>query len=100
VEGVTITHVDMAADLKSARVYFASLADGKTELHKQGLEAAAGFLRHALRLELDLKYIPTLSFLYDTSFDHYDRIDQTLKRLKHTEEMDDRDHSGDASDKG
>ncbi|MFH0824808.1 MAG: 30S ribosome-binding factor RbfA [Pseudomonadota bacterium] len=80
--GVTITEVKMADDLKSAIVYFASLADGKHELHLEGLQAAEGFLRRQLRGELDLKYIPVLSFHYDTSFDNYDRISRLLKKVE------------------
>jgi ribosome-binding factor A len=86
VQGITITDVEMAGDLKSAKVYFCSLADGKDDVHKAGLEAAEGFIRRRLRLELDLKYIPRLSFFYDTSFDTYDRVRSILKGLESHEE--------------
>ena len=82
IEGVTISEVVMAADLKSARVYFADLADGKSETHNQGLQAAVGFIRRELRLQLDLKYIPALEFHYDTAFDNFARIDGILKTLE------------------
>ncbi|HMK36612.1 MAG TPA: 30S ribosome-binding factor RbfA [Desulfomonilaceae bacterium] len=82
VQGVTITEVRMSGDLKSASVYFSSLTDGKGEDHKKGLENAAGFIRRQLRSELDLKYIPELSFFYDTSFDNFSRIDRLLKQLE------------------
>ena len=81
VQGITVTQVQMSADLKSARVYFSSLTDGKAEDHRRGLEAASGFIRHQLRQELDLKYIPELSFYYDTSFDNFSRINRILKDL-------------------
>lgn len=89
VQGVTITEVKMAGDLKSAAVYFCSLDDGKDALHKEGLEAASGFIRRGLRNELDLRYIPHLTFLYDTSFDNYARIDGILKRLAGINDEDD-----------
>lgn len=98
VQGVTVTEVLMARDLKSARVYFGTLADGKGELHLKGLEAAEGFLRREIARELDLKYIPTLSFFYDTSFDNFARIDSILKGLQKTkdeDDSDDRPHSED-----
>jgi ribosome-binding factor A len=82
VQGITITEVRMSGDLKSAAVYFSSLADGKAEDHKKGLENAAGFIRRNLRSELDLKYIPELSFIYDTSFDNFSRINALLKQLE------------------
>jgi ribosome-binding factor A len=81
VQGITVTHVQMSPDLKSAKVYFSSLADGKAEDHLRGLEAAGGFIRRQLRQELDLKYIPELSFYYDTSFDNFSRINRILKDL-------------------
>ncbi len=81
VQGITITDIQMSADLKSARVYFSSLADGKAEMHLQGLTAAEGFIRRQLRLELDLKYIPALTFFYDTSFDNFSRINKILKEI-------------------
>ena len=85
VQGITITEVRMAADLKSATVYFSSLADGRSLVHKQGLEAASGFIRRQLRQEVDLKYIPALSFVYDESFDNFARIDRLLKQLDEPE---------------
>jgi len=81
VQGITITEVRMSGDLKSARVYFGSLADGKVELHQAGLESAVGFIRHELRAELDLKVIPELSFHYDESFDYSHRINRLLKEV-------------------
>lgn len=85
VQGITITEVQMAADLKSARVYFSSLADGKAQMHQEGLQAAEKFIRHQLRAELDLKYIPTLSFSYDESFDNFARINRLLRGIEEPE---------------
>lgn len=82
VQGVTVTEVKMSGDLKSATVYFSSLADGKAEDHKKGLENAAGYIRRLLREELSLKYIPELSFFYDTAFDNFARINKLLKKIQ------------------
>ncbi len=81
VQGVTVTEVLMSADLKSARVYYCSLTGGEAAAHQKGLEAAEGFIRRQLRMELDLKYIPQLSFFYDTAFDNSARISRILKDL-------------------
>jgi ribosome-binding factor A len=86
VQGITITEVRLSGDLKTASVYFSSLTDGKAEDHKKGLENAAGFIRRQLRSELDLKYIPELSFFYDTSFDNFTHINKLLKQLESTSE--------------
>ncbi len=44
--------------------------------------AAEGFIRRELRKELDLRYIPALTFEYDTSFDHSIRIHTILKKIQ------------------
>ena len=80
IQGITITEVLLSADLKSARIYYCSPV-GETTSHQQGLEAAEGFIRRQLRMELDLKYIPQLSFFYDTAFDNSARISRILKDL-------------------
>lgn len=81
VQGVTVTEVLLSADLKSARVYYCSLTGGDAAVHQKGLEAAEGFIRRQLRMELDLKYIPQLSFFYDTAFDNSAKINRILKDL-------------------
>jgi ribosome-binding factor A len=87
VQGITITDVEMSADLKSARIYFSSLADGQADMHLKGLTAAEGFIRRELRLQLDLKYIPVLAFFYDTSFDNFSRINKILKEIEPNEDQ-------------
>jgi ribosome-binding factor A len=82
VHGVTITEISLSSDLKSARVFFSSLDDGKAESHSQGLAAAEGFIRRRLKAELDLKYIPVMTFSYDSSFDHLVKISNLLKEIE------------------
>jgi ribosome-binding factor A len=88
IQGITITEVLMSADLKSAKVYYCC-PGGEATSHQQGLEAAEGFIRRQLRTELDLKYIPQLSFFYDTAFDNSARISRILKDLAEPAKEDD-----------
>jgi ribosome-binding factor A len=81
VQGITITDIRMSQDLKTANIYFSGLGDGREDSHRKGLEAASGFIRHQLRKNLDLKYIPELHFFYDTSFDNSLKINKILKEL-------------------
>lgn len=85
VNGVTITGVSMSADFKFARVYFGCMGDNRRQDHQRGLESAEPFLRKQLRESLDLKYVPHLSFHYDTAFDNSMRIHTILKGLKASE---------------
>jgi ribosome-binding factor A len=76
---VTITAVDVAGDLRTARVYY--LVFGKEGADRQvqaGLTSAAGFLRNALSKSLMIRYTPTLSFSLDTSIEHGVRLTQLI----------------------
>ena len=72
---VTITEVVTSPDLKYAKV-FVSCINGKQEEQKilSVLTAASGFLRSELAKNLKLRRIPELSFHWDDSIEHGDRI--------------------------
>ena len=69
---LTLTAVDVSADLRHARVYY--LPFGRTEAEadpelQRGLTSAAGFLRNALSRALQIRSAPLLSFELDTSLE-------------------------------
>lgn len=76
---VTITGVDTAGDLGSAKVYVRVLGGGD-ELTStlEGLEAAAPFLRTRLGSLLRVRRIPELRFREDRSYEHARRIEEVL----------------------
>lgn len=76
---VTITGVEIAADLGSAKVYVRELG-GPEDLARtlEGLEAAAPFLRSALGRMLHIRRIPELRFREDRSYEGARRIEQVL----------------------
>lgn len=76
---VTITGVEIAADLGSAKVYVRELG-GSEDLARtlEGLEAAAPFLRSALGRMLHIRRIPELRFREDRSYEGARRIEQVL----------------------
>jgi ribosome-binding factor A len=79
---VTITAVDVAGDLRTAKVYY--LVFGKTGADPRvqaGLTSAAGFLRNALSKSLMIRHTPTLSFELDTSIEHGVRLTQLIDRV-------------------
>lgn len=81
----TITGVTMTRDLRMARVYIAA-AGGReaSEAALEGFRSAAGFIKRHLARGLGLRYMPTLEFYYDESFDRGAQIDQLLKSLSET----------------
>lgn len=81
---VTVTRVELAADLRNARILVGIL--GTPEEKKKslvGLQAAAGFLRRALGQRLRLRYTPELSFKYDEGLEHTDRVARLLDEIHH-----------------
>jgi ribosome-binding factor A len=70
VGNVTISAVDMAPDMRTARVYFTPFASPHpVEEVRAGLTRAAGFLRGAVTRRLGLRYAPRLQFVFDDAFD-------------------------------
>src|SRR4030095_8698443 len=67
---ITITHVDVSADMSHATVHFTHLA-GKEHAKDAvaALARTAGFLRSELAHRLDLYSVPQLRFAYDDSIE-------------------------------
>lgn len=65
---VTLTGVEVTADLAHAKIWFTTL--GTQADHQQtgeGLNRAAGFLRTALARRIKTRIMPELHFLFDAS---------------------------------
>jgi ribosome-binding factor A len=84
---VTVTAVEMASDLGSARVFVRIIGD-EAEFKETlaGLEAAAPFLRGLLGRILHIRQIPELRFREDRSMEHARRIEQLLSEVDVPEE--------------
>lgn len=84
---VTITHVDMTADLKSAYVFYSVLGEEKQKQESRtAFEKAKGFLQKELATSLKLRYTPKLIFREDPSIECGLEIDRVLKNIHHEEE--------------
>ena len=82
-ESVTITGVEVTADLKLATVYFSALGDSsREEASLQGLQSASGYIRKKLGKEMRLRYIPDLQFKVDQSFEYGSKIDRLIRSLQ------------------
>ena len=79
---VTLTGVDVAPDLKLARVYYSVLGEKKEKEETQrALERATGFLQHEIAEALKLRFTPKLTFHLDESLEEGMRIEGILKEL-------------------
>jgi ribosome-binding factor A len=76
---ITITHVDVSADMSHATVHFTHLP-GKEHAKDAvaALSRTAGFLRSELSHRLDLYSVPQLHFAYDDSIESGMRLSQLI----------------------
>ncbi len=79
---VTITEVKMSADLKSARAYVIPLGGKEIEKTVNILTEFSYLVRKALSKKLDIKFLPRLQIVGDTSFDYAERIEKLIKQYK------------------
>ena len=79
VGAVTITAVDVSADLAHAKVYFTQLA-GREHADEavRALQRTAGFLRSELSHRLSLYSVPQLHFVYDDSIESGMRLSRLI----------------------
>ena len=83
---ITLTRVQMSPDLQLARVLYTMLGDAAARrTTATALERATPFLRKQIGSRLRLRRVPELTFKFDESVVHQDRIEQILRDL-HEEE--------------
>ena len=83
---ITLTRVQVTADLQIARVFYTSLGDAATRKDTQkALDRATPFLRRQIGSRVQLRRVPELEFRFDESIAHQNRIEEILQEL-HQEE--------------
>jgi ribosome-binding factor A len=81
---VTLTEVEVSADLRQARVYVSVYGDEETVRQTvEALSGAAGYIRVELSRAVKLRYIPELTFHYDDSLARGARVLELMEKLKH-----------------
>lgn len=79
---ITVTRVEMTADLQAAHVYLSFFGEVEAEASLALLEKRKGYLRKSVASEVKLKYNPTLIFSQDPTPEYENRIDSLIERLK------------------
>lgn len=80
---VTVTSVEVADDLGSAKVYVSVLGDSQAAKDSlDALKGAAGFVRSEIGKRVRLRYAPEIVFKYDTSIEHGAHIAQLLRGVQ------------------
>ena len=67
----SVVHVEVAPDLKTAKVYISVLGDEESEMSTlKGLKSAASYMRGQLAKSLNLRNTPELTFVIDNSIEY------------------------------
>ena len=66
IQDVTVTYVEVSADLRHAKVYVSVMGDEtKQNLSLRGLQNAAGFLQQKVGSRVETRYTPRIKFILD-----------------------------------
>ena len=93
----SIVHVEVAPDLKTAKVYISVLGDADSKKATlQGLKSAAAYMRGQLAKSLNLRNTPELSFVIDNSIEYgahmsklINEVNKNISDQDEQEELDD-----------
>ncbi len=93
---ITITRVDVSADLKFARIFYSVLGDEKQkEDARQGLESAKKYTRKKLGERLTMRYTPEIAFRLDESAEYSIRIGKVFEQLEEERQEKEKEHPDD-----
>ncbi len=66
IRDVTVTHVEVSADLRHAKVHVSVMGDARRQsLSLRGLQSAAGFLQVKVARRIETRYTPRIQFILD-----------------------------------
>ncbi len=88
---VTITEVEVADDLRNAKV-FVSVYGGDKDKTLKGLESASAFIRSELGRRMRMRYTPEILFRFDKTVEQGAHIMELLRTLEEEKEKKKRDH--------
>lgn len=82
VRHVTVTLVEVAPDMRSAKVHVSIMGEEREEqLALAGLQHSAGFLQHKIADRIDTRYTPRLQFVLDKGVKNALAIASILKQV-------------------
>lgn len=85
---VTVTDVEVADDLRNAKV-FVSVYGGDKEQTLKGLKSATAFIRLELGKRMRMRFIPELLFRFDSTLERGAHIMELLRELEEDKEKKD-----------
>ncbi len=84
---VTITNVELAQDLRFAKIFFSVLGnDEDYKKTKAALDSSLGFIRKLVAQRLKLRFAPEIMFKEDKSGEYSAKIEKILNEIKESDE--------------
>lgn len=84
----SVVAVEVAPDLKSAKVYVSVLGDEESQKNTlAGLKSAEGFLRRELARTVNLRNTPELKFILDQSIEYGIRMSKLIDEVNEQTEQ-------------
>lgn len=79
---ITLIDVRLSDDLKHAKVYYSVYGD-EEQKQKTGeaLKRARGYIRHILGERIKFKFVPDLTFIFDTDQERVMRIEGLIRKV-------------------
>lgn len=85
---ISITDVELTKDIRYAKVFYSVLGDQNArEMAVQFFEKHAKTFRMAVSSQIRVKFVPEFKYIFDTSLEYGQRIDQLLDQIKNDQEQ-------------
>ena len=82
ISNVTVTRVEISADMRNAKVHVSVMGDEKAEqLSIRGLRSASGFLQQKVAQRIDTRYTPKITFVLDRGVKHALEVNRILNEV-------------------
>ena len=93
----SVVAVEVAPDLKSAKAYISVLGDEEAQKRTmEGLKSSAGFIRHKLAENVNLRNTPELTFILDQSIEYGVRMSKMIDEVNRREGSDGEENADDS----
>ncbi|MEW6296228.1 MAG: 30S ribosome-binding factor RbfA [Thermodesulfobacteriota bacterium] len=80
VGAVTITDAAVSPDFREAKIFFTTRRAAEQAAALAGLRSATGYIKRQIAARLRLRHTPDLQFLYDTTLERADRLENLLRQ--------------------
>jgi ribosome-binding factor A len=83
VQDITATGIRMSDDLRFARIYYSVMGEkDRIKRAQAGLDRAKGFIKREIGRRMELRYVPEIIFIHDSSLEMGTHMDNLLDKLK------------------